>query len=123
MESNKSSASGSVRKLYCSKVFKLSLWLLVVQLCVGLALVNLLSDASVSPSVLDSLPISADARTSPAVLLASRSLTNAAQNSHIVGWVLCLGTVVNVGFSLVLLIGSILEKKRAAALASLSQAT
>ena len=123
MECNKSSPSSSVRKLYCSKVFRLSLWLLVIQLCVGLAIINLHSDASVSPSVLDSLPISADARTSPAVLLASRSLTNAEQNIHIVGWVLCFGTVLNLGFSLVLLIGSILEKKRAAALASLSQAT
>jgi hypothetical protein len=107
--------SDSIRSQYCSKVFKLGLWLLVIQLCLGLAIVNLLSDASVHPSLLDSLPISADAKSSPAVLLGRRSLTNAEQNIHIVGWVLCLGTIVNIGFSLALLTGSLLEKRRAAA--------
>jgi hypothetical protein len=87
-----------------------------------MAIVNVLSAASVSPSVLDALPISEDAKSSPAVLLARRTLTNAEQHIHVVGWVLCLGTILNLGFSLRLLAGSILEKKRAAAAAAVSQA-
>jgi hypothetical protein len=111
METMASNKSQDFRKLYASKVLKLGAALFVLQVVLGLVLTNLLADASVSPSILNDLPISTSSRNSAEVLLATRRLATADQNFHMFAWVTCLGIIINLGISLWIVTASFLEHK------------
>jgi hypothetical protein len=97
---------------YFSTVLKVSLGLIAIQLVLGLALINLRPDASVSSEILDSLPISPSLKNSPNVVLARRELVNAAENARIIGWGTSIAMVLNIGLSIKLFVGSILERRK-----------